>query len=302
MRDGHLNPARVHKPPHRTTDSTDTAANTNANPAASGSGSPLVILIHGGGYCAGTYEQATPLARILARTYNATAITISHRFAPDHPFPTPAHDAIDAVAWLASHAADSGIGADTAAGFVVGGGSSGASLAGVAVQAWLDAGKEPRVSGVWLQMPSFLDPSIVPDKWKTLHFAREQNAAAPVLNAESLAYLKELYRADVGSALFSPVGSGGFLTEGRMMPRTYIMVCGMDPVRDDGLVYEKMLREKGVLTRLDVYAGVPHGVGLFAKAGLEKAKRAERDGVLAFGWLLGREVGVEEVQRAVDGA
>ncbi|EKG21692.1 Zinc finger DPH-type [Macrophomina phaseolina MS6] len=206
MRDGHLNPARVHKP---------------ATPAAN---SPLIILIHGGGYCAGDYEQPTPTARTLARLFSATAVTISHRLAPTHRFPVAAHDALDAVRWLALHArSDARIGADPSAGFVVGGGSSGAALAGVVVQQLLGARDEgegagrgeaarlPPVTGVWMQMPSHLDPRVVPPRHRHLHFAREQNRDAPVLNAESLAYLKELYRADVMSELFSPVNAEGFL-------------------------------------------------------------------------------------------
>ena len=36
--------------------------------------------------------------------------------------------------------------------------------------------------------------------------------------------------------------------------------CRMDPLRDDSLIYESVLREDyGVSTKLDVYSGVPHG-------------------------------------------
>jgi len=39
----------------------------------------------------------------------------------------------------------------------------------------------------------------------------------------------------------------------------YIQVCGADPLRDEGLIYEQVLREQGVKTRLDVFPGLPHG-------------------------------------------
>jgi acetyl esterase/lipase len=36
-------------------------------------------------------------------------------------------------------------------------------------------------------------------------------------------------------------------------------LCRMDPLRDDTLIYEHVLREEyGVPMKLDVYAGVPH--------------------------------------------
>jgi len=46
-------------------------------------------------------------------------------------------------------------------------------------------------------------------------------------------------------------------------PPTYIAVCGRDPLRDDGVVLEKMLREKGVKTKIDMYERLPHYFWIF---------------------------------------
>ncbi|KAF9634280.1 Zinc finger DPH-type [Lasiodiplodia theobromae] len=288
MRDGHLNPARVHQPP----------------PASSATPSPLVVFIHGGGFCAGDHEQFSPIARTLARLFGATVATISHRLAPSHAFPTAPLDVLDAVRWLATHAgSDSRINADPrGAGFVIAGVSSGASLAGVVAQKLLEEGDDaalPAVTGVWMQMPGFLDPAIVPARWKHLHFSREQNRDAPVINGEAMAYLDELYAPDVRSDLFSPVNAEGFGKKEKKLPPHYIMVCGMDPARDDGLVYEKMLREAGVETRMDVFPGIPHGPVIFAATGLPAAKEEVINGIHAFGWLFGRNVSDEDIQKAL---
>ncbi|KAK0658795.1 Lipase 2 [Lasiodiplodia hormozganensis] len=285
MRDGHLNPARVHRPPPSTTTTIP---------------SPLVVFIHGGGFCAGDHEQFSPTARTLAHLFGATVATISHRLAPAHPFPFAALDALDAARWLATHARD--IGADPFnAGFVIAGVSSGASLAGVVAQKLLDEEDAalPGVTGVWMQMPGFLDPAIVPERWKHLHFAREQNRDAPVINGEAMAYLDELYAPDVRSDLFSPVNAEGFGKKEKKLPPHYIMVCGMDPARDDGLVYEKMLREAGVETRIDVFPGIPHGPVIFAATGLPAAKEEVINGIHAFGWLFGKKVSDEDIQKAL---
>jgi acetyl esterase/lipase len=38
----------------------------------------------------------------------------------------------------------------------------------------------------------------------------------------------------------------------------------MDPLRDEGLIYEQTLREEwGVKTRMDIYPGLPHGFWSF---------------------------------------
>lgn len=44
------------------------------------------------------------------------------------------------------------------------------------------------------------------------------------------------------------------------LPPAYVQICGADPLRDEGLIYEQVLREEsGVRTRLDVFPGLPHG-------------------------------------------
>ncbi|KJK82478.1 hypothetical protein H634G_02084 [Metarhizium anisopliae BRIP 53293] len=47
-------------------------------------------------------------------------------------------------------------------------------------------------------------------------------------------------------------------------PATYIAVCGADPIRDDGLIMEKVLRESGVRTKLQHYENLPHVFWAFA--------------------------------------
>jgi len=56
------------------------------------------------------------------------------------------------------------------------------------------------------------------------------------------------------SALYPP---SGINQEGKPpLAKAYINVAGMDPIRDDGLIYEQVLRQEwGVETRLDIYPG-----------------------------------------------
>lgn len=56
------------------------------------------------------------------------------------------------------------------------------------------------------------------------------------------------------SALYPPYEK---MTEDKPpLAKAYINVAGMDPIRDDGLIYARVLREEwGVETRLDVYPG-----------------------------------------------
>jgi len=54
---------------------------------------------------------------------------------------------------------------------------------------------------------------------------------------------------DVSSPLWSPVNASSGL-EG--LPPVYLQACGLDPLRDDALIYEKILNAAGVKTKLDL--------------------------------------------------
>lgn len=270
MSDGFESELRVHRP-------------TSAPARAHGRGSPLVVLIYGGGFVAGDNRQLSPYAGALARLYGATVVNISYRLAPEHRFPAAPSDAWDTLAWLARNAGS--LGADARAGFVVGGVSAGANLAAVTAQRWADERREPRLTAAWLSIPLLFEAALVPDEYRGAWLSREQNADADVINEEAMRYIVAHTRVDVGSPLFSPVNSASADRHASMPPRVYFQVCGQDPLRDDGLVYERMLRAAGVRTRLDVYPGVPHAHFSFMPA-LKSSRKAQADTVENFAWLL----------------
>lgn len=70
------------------------------------------------------------------------------------------------------------------------------------------------------------------------------------------------------------------------LPPAYFQVCGADPLRDEGLIYEHVLREEaGVKTRLDVFPGLPHGFwSWFPQA--EFSKDFQVKTMEGFKWLL----------------
>lgn len=70
------------------------------------------------------------------------------------------------------------------------------------------------------------------------------------------------------------------------LPPTYFQICGMDPLRDEALLYEQVLREDcGVATRVDLYPGLPHGFwSWWPAAGF--SKRQFHDSIQGLGWLL----------------
>ncbi|KAK4076861.1 hypothetical protein Purlil1_12543 [Purpureocillium lilacinum] len=225
-------------------------------------GSPLIVLYHGGGFCLGGPHQETPRGRSFVSTLGAVVLSVGYRLAPEFPFPTPINDAWDAFKWAAQNS--TALGADTDKGFIVGGCSAGANFAAVISLLARDEGISPKLTGQWLCIPTLLPPEVVP--------AEHQSE-----------YLSQSYKGDIKSFLFAPFnhpkGHGGLVP-------TYFQICGLDPLRDEGLLYEKRLRETyNIPTRIDIYPGLPHGFW-GAHPQLSKSPQAREDTLNGFKWLL----------------
>jgi acetyl esterase/lipase len=283
---------------------THTQADGDSDPKPS----PIILLFHGGIHVLGHPEFDLPLARRLALAHDATVVCASPaRKAPEHPFPAMLHDAWATLQAVAHDAATTTppttrsflpARADARrAGFLVGGTSSGANFADVVAHLARDAGLSPPLTGSVLVCGGFMDGAEqVPPAYAGMYLSREQNRDAPVVNAGFLKAFREAVRPEVGSALWAPFVQGhpeGVAAGHRGMPPVYFQVCGMDGNRDDGLVYERVLREEcGVPTRVDLYRGLPH-CWWDMYPDLEVSKKRLEDMIAGVGWLLGQEKGLE---------
>lgn len=283
---------------------------------------PVILLFHGGGGCLGFPELELPLARRLAADLDAVVVLPSYRLAPQHPFPAGVQDAWAAVQLVARQLREPPSSlpslprrpppgqadfrpdpdttlpipphADPAGGFMVGGSSSGANMAGVLARLARDERLHPALTGQVLVCGAWLDPGRVPEACASRYLSREQNAEAPVLTQGFVGEFLAAYRPDEESALWAPLsnpreGDTGLGVGG--LPPGYFQVCGMDVNRDDGLIYERALREEaGVATRMDLYGGWPHCFW-DAYPELEISRRRAEDYVKGVRWLLGQRKG-----------
>ncbi|EMF15607.1 alpha/beta-hydrolase [Sphaerulina musiva SO2202] len=267
MRDGFNSTLKICKP-------------TNTAPG------PLVVLLFGGGFIAGDKDQLTETARICAQLYSATVVNLSYRLGPEHKFPYAQNDALDSLEWIAKNATTPLLAADPTIGFLIGGVSAGAAISAALSRKFQERSLAYPLTGQWLAVPSLMHEGCCPPKYKTCYISLTQNSSCPRLGQETRDRIMEAVRWDKDSDLRYAANSK---TPMAGQPRTYLQVDGQDPLRDDALIYDEMLREAGVKTKLDLYPGCPHA-HWSSMRGLEIGNKALIDTVVGLGWLLNRKV------------
>lgn len=278
MRDGYLSTAKVRKP---------------LSPPRDAS-SPLIILAFGGGFIAGDRHQMAVEARAFVRLFDAVVVNISYRLAPENKFPVGWDDAWDSIKWAVANG--SSLGADPQSGVILGGTSAGANLAAVCARRAQVEKLESEITGVWLNVPSVLPRHCVPERWRERHVSMQQNENADVFPAHVLRSVNRHSGWDEDSPWRSPVNSNHPL---KGLPKTFIQVDGMDCLRDDGLLYDELLKEAGVESRCVLYPGCPHAHATFLP-GTQVAAKALVDVMQGVGWMLSKTILADEAGKALD--
>lgn len=93
---------------------------------------PLHVDIHGGAFIGGLPESNAPFDERVANETGAVVVSLTYRYAPEHPFPAPVDDIDEAIRFIQHHAAERW-GADPAL-MTVSGFSAGGCLAVASMQ------------------------------------------------------------------------------------------------------------------------------------------------------------------------
>ena len=207
---------------------------------------PVVMFFHGGGWVICSLDTHDNVARAICRDAEALVVSVDYRMAPEHRFPTAAHDCFAATKWVAENAAS--LGGD-AGRLAVCGDSAGGNLSAVVSQLARDAG------GPAIAYAALIYPAVdMTRKGGSL----DENASGYFLETEGMQwfmnhYLTEAERADV---LASPLLHSNLAG----LPDTFIATCEYDPLRDEGEAYGDALRANGVHVENKRYEGMIHGV------------------------------------------
>ncbi|MDO8371343.1 MAG: alpha/beta hydrolase [Polaromonas sp.] len=245
-RDGHALPARLYAP------STDKL--------------PVLLYFHGGGFTIGSIATHDILCRQLCHLAGCAVVSVDYRLAPEHRFPTAAHDAEDALQWLASHA--NGLGLDGGR-LAVGGDSAGGTLAAVCAVLARDAGLP-----LALQLLFYPGCSAHQDTPSHRQFARGFVLEEREINWFFSRYVRG--PADREDWRFAPLNAPD--VDG--VAPAWVGLAECDPLVDEGVMYADKLRTAGVAVDLEIYRGVTHE---FIKMGriLPEARQAHADAAAA---------------------
>jgi acetyl esterase/lipase len=217
------------------------------------------------------------------------AILTLLRLAPEHPFPTGINDCWDTLKWLAHNAAS--LGANPKAGFIIGGASAGGNLSAVIAHIARDEKLDPPLTGQYLCVPAVVPPVSVPEKYKAEYISPRENTKDPVLQLSPgdrlYAGLEAILKMDMLSPLFNPMENPN---GHRGLPRAYFQICGLDPLRDEGLIYEQVLSQNGVETKLTLYPGFGH-MFWTNYPHMERSKQFVKDTLGGIRWLLSAGTG-----------
>jgi acetyl esterase/lipase len=170
-------------------------------------------------------------------------------------------------------------------GFIVFGVSAGANISIAVSQLARDNALSPPLTGVALSIPPVFDIYNPPEEYKSELIAYEQNKDAPFLDLAITHQFVDAYGYDGNSKLATPFAGPKDEWNFKDLPPTAFWVCGMDPLRDDGIIYDRVLKENGVKTQFTMYPGLPHGFWSFAPT-MEISKQAVKDFVEGIRWLL----------------
>lgn len=217
---------------------------------------PVYLHLHGGGFFFGTLKSEDGICARIAKDTGAVVLNVNYRHTTEHVYPTAWRDVQDAFAWLHANM-DSVIGGDPAR-VVVGGISAGGQLsASLCVAQHLRLpGCEPihdlpQPAGQVLMIPNLVHPKCysrmaaqLADPGRTGSYAELKNAPLlPVQRIDFFMDMLQINQPDPDDYVLNPGNIPADKAKG--LPPATFGVAGLDPLRDEGLLFAKMLTEAG---------------------------------------------------------
>lgn len=209
----------------------------------------VLVYLHGGAFFLGSLDTHDHVARSLAKETGLKVVSVGYRLAPEAAFPAGLDDGYAVVRWVAEEGESLAWDGTTLA--LAGDSSGGTFVAAVAARAHDDGFR--RITHQILYYPS-LDLDFDVDRYASLR----ENAVGYGMETAGLKPFNAFYLdsgADPADPLVSPLKRSDLSG----LPPALVVTAEHDPLRDEGELYGRRLREAGVDATVSRYEGAGHG-------------------------------------------
>jgi acetyl esterase len=205
--------------------------------AAGAADGPVVVYFHGGGWVIGSLDTHDGVCRALANRTGCRIAAAHYRLAPEHRFPAAVDDCWTITRWAFEQTPRVAVAGD----------SAGGNLAAVVALRARDA-------GLSLAYQALVYP-VIDHRFDTASYAA--NAEGYGLTMAGMRWYWDLYLGGVDGAHpdASPLRAASLAG----VAPALVVVCGLDPLRDEGVAYAERLRASGVPVEVSEYEDMIHG-------------------------------------------
>jgi acetyl esterase/lipase len=227
-----------------------------------------IVHFHGGAFIVGDLETEDSDCRNTSAQTGCVVLSVDYRLAPEHPFPAATEDGFDVLCWAHAHASELRIDPSRLA---VSGTSAGGCIAASVAMRARDTG------GPALRLQQLVYP-VLDDMMKT---PSSHWKLTPVLTHSQVEIMWRKYLGDgAGADEVSPYAAPARQKDLAGLPDTYIVVAGLDPLRDEALEFAIRLIDAGVSVELHHYPSAVHGFDKLGDSTLGERSVSDRNAAL----------------------
>lgn len=204
---------------------------------------PCIVYFHGGGFTTGSINSHDGIVSRLCNYTGATIVSVNYKLAPKYHFPTPVKEGIFVLEYLRKSANQLRINSDSIS---LAGDSAGAFIS-LAIFLSLQKSKKD-ISYIQTLLLYYGSYGLSDSVSKRLYGN----------NVEGMSY----YDLDIyENNFFGKKGKVSLFDYNydKIMPKTYILACELDPLFDDSFLLYKILNSKGHVVKITIKKGYTHG-------------------------------------------
>ncbi len=221
---------------------------------------PLVVFIHGGGWCIGSLDSHDQQCRRLVLASGYPLLAIDYTLSPEAKFPIALHEVVDVISTITQGHTDLKVDHSRIA---IIGDSAGGNMA---ISSALMLIEKNQASSIKCIVPVYPVTDCTNDKGGSY----EQFADGLILTRHLMDLFSQHYIKN-GQNLKDPYLSPMFSERLKELPPCFVLTAGLDPLRDEGEAFADKLKSLGNEIQLKRYDNTLHsffGQQEFGKKGL----------------------------------